>query len=55
MKGVSIMKKFKIIISNLIWRVARVSPECGNRVMDILGYENYCKVAKLQTLTKGSH
>jgi hypothetical protein len=46
------MKKLKEIFSNLMWRIARISPEWGNRVMDILGYENYCKVAKTQTLTK---
>lgn len=38
------MLKLKIIISKLIWKVAAISPEWGNRVMDILGYNNYCKV-----------
>lgn len=44
--------KFKVFISNLIWRVARKGPDWGNRVMDFIGYENYCKIAKLQTITK---
>lgn len=42
------MKKLKIIISNLLWKIAGISPEWGNKVMDILGYDNYCKVAKYQ-------
>ena len=35
------MKKF---IARLIWKVCGISPEWGNRVMDILGYERYCWV-----------
>lgn len=27
--------------------VAKLSPDIGNLVMDILGYANYCSVAKL--------
>ena len=46
------MKKLNIMISNLLWKIAGISPEWGNRVMDILGYENYCKVSKYQTITK---
>jgi hypothetical protein len=42
----------KTIVANLIWRVARISPKWGNRVMDILGYDNYCRVAKRQTLSR---
>lgn len=42
------MRKFKIIISKIIWKIAGISPKWGNRVMDILGYENYCKVMKYQ-------
>ena len=42
------MRKLKIIISKLIWKIAAISPKWGNRVMDILGYENYCKVMKYQ-------
>ena len=45
------MKKLKIMISNLLWKIAGISPEWGNRVMDILGYDNYCKVSKYQTIT----
>ena len=44
------MLKLKIKISKLIWKVAAISPEWGNRVMDILGYENYCKVMKYQKM-----
>lgn len=40
----------KIFISNLIWKIARLSPKWGNRVMDFIGYENYIKVAKTQTI-----
>lgn len=42
------MKTIKIIISKLIWKVAGISPKWGNRVMDILGEERYCKVANYQ-------
>lgn len=38
--------KIKIIIAELIRKICCISPECGNKVMDILGYKNYCKVAK---------
>ena len=44
------MNKLKIMISNLLWKIAGISPEWGNRVMDILGYENYYKVSKYQTI-----
>ena len=47
-----IVKKLKVIIANLLWRIAGISPDWGNRVMDILGYENYCKVARTQTITR---
>lgn len=42
------MPKF---IANLIWKIAKISPKTGNMVMDTIGYENYCKVAKVQTVT----
>ena len=42
------MRKLKIIISKLIWKIAGISSKCGNQVMDILGYENYCKVMNYQ-------
>jgi hypothetical protein len=42
------MLKIKIIISKLIWKLAGHSPRWGNRVMDILGYDNYCKIARYQ-------
>lgn len=38
------IRKIKVIISKLIWKVAGISPKMGNLVMDILGDENYCKV-----------
>lgn len=44
------MLKLKIIISKLIWKVAAISPDWGNRVMDILGYNNYCKVMRYQRM-----
>ena len=37
----------KKLIAKLIWKIAGISPECGNRVMDILGVEGYRKVAEL--------
>ena len=44
----------KILIANLLWRIARISPEFGNRVMDFVGYEKYCRIAQIQTITKRS-
>lgn len=44
--------KIKVGIANLIWKVCQKSPDWGNLVMDFIGYDNYCKVAKLQTITK---
>lgn len=44
------MLKLTIIISKLIWKVAGISPDWGNRVMDILGYQNYCKVMRYQRM-----
>lgn len=41
------MKKLKLIFAKLIRKICCISPEWGNRVMDILGYERYCKVIKL--------
>ena len=38
------IKKFKVMISKLIWKVAGISPKMGNLVMDILGDDNYAKV-----------
>lgn len=38
--------RIKIIIAELIRKVCCISPKWGNRVMDILGYDNYCRVAK---------
>lgn len=42
------MRKLKIVISKLIWKIAGISPEWGNRVMDILGDDNYYKVMRYQ-------
>lgn len=44
------MTKIKIMISKLIWKLAGKSPEWGNRVMDILGEKNYCKVMNYQKM-----
>lgn len=44
------MLKIKVLFSKLIWKVAGISPKWGNRVMDFIGYENYCKVAKYQKM-----
>ena len=38
--------RIKIIIAELIRKICCISPKWGNRVMDILGYDNYCRVAK---------
>ena len=38
--------RIKIIIAEFIRKVCCISPKWGNRVMDILGYDNYCRVAK---------
>ena len=38
--------RIKIIIAELIRKVCCISPKWGNRVIDILGYDNYCRVAK---------
>lgn len=46
-KGVMFMVlRIKIIIAKLIRKICCISPKWGNRVMDILGYDNYCRVAK---------
>lgn len=45
------MRKLKILFSKLIWKIAGISSEWGNRVMDTLGYENYCEVMKYQKET----
>lgn len=44
------MFRIKVIMSKLIWKVAAISPEWGNRVMDILGYNNYFKVMLYQCI-----
>lgn len=44
------MTKIKVAVSKLIWKVAGISPKWGNRVMDILGYKRYCKIAKYQSM-----
>lgn len=42
------MKWLKKKVSKILWKIAGISPACGNLIMDILGYENYCKVMKYQ-------
>lgn len=44
------MLKLKVLVSKLIWKIAGISPEWGNRVMDIFGYDNYCKIAQYQKM-----
>ena len=44
------LMKLKIFVSKLIWKIARISPECGNIVMDILGVDLYRKVMWYQNL-----
>ena len=38
--------RIKIIIAELIRKICCISPKWGNIIMDILGYDNYCRVAK---------
>ena len=45
-KVIYMVLRIKIIIAELIRKVCCISPKWGNRVMDILGYDNYCRVAK---------
>lgn len=40
----------KIAVSKVLWKIAGVSPKMGNLVMDIIGYDNYCKVMKYQRM-----
>lgn len=42
------MRKIKIIVSKIIWKLCGVHWKVGNKVMDILGYDNYIKVMDLQ-------
>lgn len=35
------------VVANKIWKIAGISPEYGNAVMDLLGEETYKKVAEL--------
>lgn len=44
------IKKFKKFIANLLWKIAGISPEMGNLVMDILGYDKYLWVMKNQSI-----
>lgn len=44
------LMKLKIFVSKLIWKIARISPEWGNRVMDVLGVDLYRKVMYYQNL-----
>lgn len=41
------MYKIKIIVYKFIWKIAGISPKWGNRVMDAIGYERYCKIGKI--------
>ena len=38
------MKWLKRKVAKLFWKICGISPNWGNRVMDLIGYENYCKV-----------
>lgn len=44
------LMKLKIFISKLIWKIAGISPELGNIVMDVLGVDLYRKVMWYQNL-----
>lgn len=44
------MKKLKVMVSKLIWKIAGISPEWGNMVMDILDEDLYCKVMRYQQM-----
>lgn len=40
------MMKFKISVYKIIWKIAGISPNWGNRVMDFLGDGLYSKIGK---------
>lgn len=42
------MRKIKIVGARIIWRICGIHWRIGNAVMDILGYDNYVKIMKLQ-------
>lgn len=44
------LMKLKIFVSKLIWKIAGISPELGNIVMDVLGVDLYRKVMWYQNL-----
>lgn len=44
------LMKLKIFVSKLLWKIAGISPEWGNRVMDVLGVDLYRKVMWYQNL-----
>ena len=35
------MHKIKVFVSNIVWRICKLGPNVGNKVMDILGRERY--------------
>ena len=39
----------KIEVANKIWDIAKISPEHGNALMDLLGTEVYEKISMIQT------
>ena len=45
-KAIFMILRIKIIITEFIRKICCISPKWGNIVMDILGYDNYCRVAK---------
>ena len=44
------MLRLKIVVSKALWKIAGYSPKMGNLVMDIIGYDNYCKVMRYQRM-----
>lgn len=41
------MMKLKISVYKIIWKIAGISPTWGNRVMDFLGYDRYCRISRV--------
>lgn len=41
--------KINVDTAKKIWEIAKISPDYGNAVMDILGEDAYCRVVKLQS------
>lgn len=46
--NVAFHKNHLMEVANLIWDIAKISPEHGNALIDIIGEDAYAKVMKLQ-------